>query len=59
MPQKNSTKIEGGQYVCRQCDETFNSIMELRVHEKLCRNTREQRLELEEGVSAAPVPGKN
>lgn len=37
---KTSTKrMDGGQYVCAQCDQKFSSIAELRDHEKLCRNS--------------------
>lgn len=58
MPQKDTAKIAGGQYVCHRCEETFASIMELRVHEKLCRNG-EHHLELEKGVAGAVSAGEN
>ncbi len=37
MAQGRSKKVAGGLYVCSGCEETFSSIIELRVHEKLCR----------------------
>ncbi len=39
MAKTNTKRMDGGQYVCAQCDQRFSSIAELRDHEKLCRNS--------------------
>lgn len=40
MPRTPTDRTRAGQYVCVRCEDSFNSIMELRQHEKLCSNGR-------------------
>lgn len=37
MATTNPHKASGGQYVCARCSHGFDSIADLRAHEKLCR----------------------
>ena len=58
MPQKETAKAAGGRYVCHRCEEAFTSIMDLRVHEKFCRNG-ERHMDLEKAASGAVSAGEN